>query len=131
MTPGVISKLLRRRKAAEKRQKPRAGKRAKSAAKAGKGEKFAGPPVLVGPVISEKATRLSAQRCYVFAVRPRATKKAIAQAVAQHYGVRVEKVRKAGLPRKPRRRGPWRGYTPRRARAYVTLAEGESIDLAP
>jgi large subunit ribosomal protein L23 len=109
-----------------------AGKaRARKATRAKKGKKFSGPPVLVGPIISEKATQLSAQRCYVFAVRPGASKKAIAQAVAQHYGVRVEKVRKVKLPRKPRRRGFWRGYAPARTRAYVTLAEGDSIDVAP
>lgn len=87
------------------------------------------------PVPSEKAYALSLQNTYVFTVPLTANKQQIAQAVETQYGVTVTGVKsliqngKAVAFSRGKRGRP--GMTKRRdiKKAYVTLAEGDSIKV--
>jgi large subunit ribosomal protein L23 len=85
---------------------------------------------ILAPVITEKATYLSEQNKVVFRVAKDATKDEIADAVEQLFKVKVVKVNTLNVKGKTKR---WRGYPGRRSdikKAIVTLAEGQSIDVA-
>ncbi len=85
---------------------------------------------ILSPVITEKATYLSEQNKVVFRVAMDATKDEIADAVEQLFKVKVTKVNTLIAKGKTKR---WRGRPGRRSdvkKAIVTLAEGQSIDVA-
>ena len=85
---------------------------------------------ILAPVITEKATYLSEQNKVVFQVAKHATKDEIAQAVEELFKVTVTKVNTLIVKGKTKR---FRGVLGRRSdvkRAIVTLAEGQSIDVA-
>lgn len=87
--------------------------------------------IIIRPILTEKALRLSESRKYVFEVAPKATKPQIRRAVEELFGVRVQKVNLMWVKPKPRRFF-WRGRpgkTKRWKKAVVTLAEGESLDI--
>lgn len=93
--------------------------------------------ILVRPLVTEKMTRLEAQRKYAFEVHPQANKHEIKAAVEDQFDVQVLKVatqnrqgkakgmsiRSGGRAIRTRgRRAHWK-------RAIVTLAEGQKIDF--
>lgn len=86
--------------------------------------------VLRAPHISEKSARLQElSNQYVFEVSPEATKADVKAAVEQLFAVKVEAVNVVNVKGKQKtfrfqqgRRGGWR-------KAYVRLAEGQSIDV--
>ncbi len=85
--------------------------------------------VIRKPLITEKATRASEGNCVVFAVAPSATKPAIKEAVEAIFGVRVKAVNTLIAKGKEKR---FRGRPGRRndvKKAYVTLEEGNTIDV--
>lgn len=85
---------------------------------------------IVAPVITEKATYLSEQNKVVFRVSKDATKAEIADAIQELFKVTVVKVNTLVVKGKTKR---WRGRAGRRSdvkKAIVTLAEGQSIDVA-
>ena len=85
---------------------------------------------ILAPVITEKATYLSEQNKVVFRVAQDATKDEIAEAVQELFKVTVVKVNTMNVKGKTKR---WRGRLGRRSdvkKAIVTLAEGQSIDVA-
>ncbi len=81
--------------------------------------------------LSEKATLLTeTNNEYVFKVDPRANKLEIKQAVEKLFGKKVEKVRTANYSgKKKRQRTANFGRTAHWKKAFVKLAEGETIDL--
>ncbi len=87
------------------------------------------------PRVSEKAYGLSKDRnVYVFDVDPRASKTAIARAVEQEFGVTVETVNTQIAKGKQKRMFTKRGRATQGKRkdvkrAYVTVAEGDSIPV--
>lgn len=86
--------------------------------------------VLVAPVITEKATLVSEQNKVVFKVADCATKTEIKESVEKLFGVKVTKVNTVTLHAKTRR---FRGIAGKKGgyrKAIVTLAEGQSINLA-
>jgi len=85
--------------------------------------------VLVKPLISEKATFLSGENKYVFEVTINSTKKEVAQAVKDVYGVNPIKVNIIKVLGTARRYGKVSGRTKNRKKAIVTLSEGESLQL--
>lgn len=91
--------------------------------------------ILVTPRATEKAYGLSAKNVYVFNVPTSANKDQIAKAVAEQYDVTVANVATAVQSGKAVRysRGKHRypGSTSRKdtKKAYVTLAEGSSIQM--
>ena len=86
--------------------------------------------VILVPMITEKATYLSEQNKVVFKVAQDSTKDEIAEAVEQLFKVKVIKVNTLNVKGKTKM---WRGRRGRRPdikKAIVTLAEGQSIDVA-
>ena len=85
---------------------------------------------ILSPIITEKATYLSEQNKVVFQVAKDATKAEIADAIQELFKVQVVKVNTLVVKGKTKR---WRGRPGRRndvKKAIVTLAEGQSIDVA-
>ena len=85
---------------------------------------------ILAPVITEKATYLSDQNKVVFRVAKDATKAEIADAIQELFKVTVVKVNTLVVKGKTKR---WRGRLGQRSdvkKAIVTLAEGQSIDVA-
>lgn len=85
--------------------------------------------VIVGPVITEKATRASEHGQVVFKVRLDADKAEIKDAVQNIFGVQVVSVNTLVQKGKAKR---FRGRPGKRndvKKAYVRLAEGQSIDV--
>ena len=85
--------------------------------------------VIVGPVITEKATALSEQNKVVFKVAKTATKPQIKAAVEKLFEVKVESVNTLVRKGKVKR---FKGTVGRQSdvkKAIVTLAEGQSIDV--
>jgi large subunit ribosomal protein L23 len=87
--------------------------------------------VIIRPVVSEKSYGLLDQNVYTFVVHPEASKPEIHDAVESIFGVRVLKVNtlnRNGKRKRNRRTGTW-GSRPDQKRAFVTLADGDRIDL--
>jgi large subunit ribosomal protein L23 len=85
---------------------------------------------VLAPVITEKATLLSEQNKVVFRVAMDATKDEIAAAIEALFKVNVTKVNTLIVKGKTKR---FRGIKGRRSdvkKAIVTLAPGQSIDIA-
>ena len=87
--------------------------------------------VIIEPVVSEKSYALLEDGVYTFRVHPSASKPEIRDAVQKIFGVTVTNVNtlnRDGKRRRNRRTGTW-GKRPDSKRAFVTLAEGDSIEL--
>jgi large subunit ribosomal protein L23 len=86
--------------------------------------------VILSPVITEKSTLLSEHNQVVFRVAPTANKSEIKAAVEKLFGVKVTAVNTLNVKGKVKR---FRGRLGKRndvKKAIVTLAEGQSIDVA-
>jgi large subunit ribosomal protein L23 len=85
--------------------------------------------VIRRPVVTEKSTRASEANAVVFEVAKSATKPLIKEAVETLFNVKVKAVNTVRTPGKVKR---FRGQLGRRAetkKAYVTLEEGNMIDV--
>lgn len=85
--------------------------------------------VLRRPVITEKNTRLNAERQYMFVVDRRANKTQVKQAVETAYNVKVSAVNTLNSPAKVRRRGKVYGERSGYKKAFVTLEPGNAIEF--
>jgi large subunit ribosomal protein L23 len=90
--------------------------------------------VLIRPVLTEKANAQQEKlRRYAFKVNRKANKLEIKKAVESFYGVSVTGVNTTVSPAKNKSRftkaGVISGRKPSYKKAYVTLAEGDTIDL--
>ncbi|MEN8721468.1 MAG: 50S ribosomal protein L23 [Alphaproteobacteria bacterium] len=86
--------------------------------------------VIKSPVITEKSTMASEHNQVVFKVSDDATKVEIKKAVEELFNVKVEAVNTVRVKGKVKR---FRGVVGKRAdvkKAYVTLAEGETLDVS-
>lgn len=86
--------------------------------------------VIERPVVTEKSTAASEQGKVVFRIRPGYGKQDVKKAVEALFGVQVVKVNTIKLPGKAKK---FRGRPGQRSdvrKAIVTLAAGQSIDLA-
>jgi large subunit ribosomal protein L23 len=82
------------------------------------------------PLVTEKGTLVGeVSNQVVFRVHPKANKVEIRQAVEQMFQVKVEAVRTSRQLGKVRRVGRSSGRRADWKKAYVTLAEGHSIDF--
>jgi large subunit ribosomal protein L23 len=86
--------------------------------------------IIRSPVITEKATMLSDKNQTVFRVAIDATKPEIKSAVEGLFGVKVLSVNTLVLKGKTKRFKGRPGVRSDVKKAYVTLAEGQSIDLS-
>ena len=85
--------------------------------------------VIVSPVITEKATNITAARQYTFRVAKAATKPSIKSAVESLFNVKVEAVNTHNRRGKTKRFKGKVGFRSDVKFAIVTLAEGNSIDM--
>lgn len=90
--------------------------------------------IQIQPIISEKATQVTERvGHYTFRVSPDANKFQIKDLVEKLYGVKVMKVNTANVRSKNKSRwtksGLLRGKTAAWKKAYVTVAEGQTIDF--
>jgi large subunit ribosomal protein L23 len=90
--------------------------------------------VLIKPILTEKANNQQEKlRRYAFRVNRKANKLEIKKAVEDMYGVAVEDINTVIVPAKSKTRftkaGYIKGAKPSYKKAYVTVAEGETIDL--
>jgi large subunit ribosomal protein L23 len=87
--------------------------------------------ILLSPHVSEKCSQAAGvHRLYGFKVAKDATKPEIKQAVEQLFSVKVRSVRVTNVKSKPARFGKIRGRHSAWKKAYVTLTQGQEIDLA-
>lgn len=90
--------------------------------------------ILIKPILTEKANAQQDKlRRYAFKVAKKANKLEIKKAIETFYGVTVTNVNTAVVPGKNKSRftkaGVISGRKPSYKKAYVTVAEGENIDL--
>lgn len=82
------------------------------------------------PRITEKAALIGAQgNTVVFEVHPQASKLEIKSAVEKIFEVKVKSIRTLNYKGKLRRVRQSIGYQPRWKKAYVSLREGNTIDV--
>jgi large subunit ribosomal protein L23 len=87
--------------------------------------------VLISPHVSEKSARIAELgNQYVFRVRTDATKPEIRAAVEFMFEVKVDKVRVVNQAGKSKRFGRSEGRRSDWKKAYVRLAEGQTIEMA-
>jgi large subunit ribosomal protein L23 len=85
---------------------------------------------LVRPIVTEKSTSgLGNPRTYAFEVSLAAGKHDVARAIESFYGVSVDTVRTLIVRGKTKRSGRFVGKRGGWKKAYVTLAEGHSLNL--
>ena len=90
--------------------------------------------IIQKPVVTEKSTSLKENfNRYVFRVDVKANKRQIKKAVEELFEVKVKDVRTAVIRGKRsvvmNRKGRSEGYRPNWKKAYVTLADGNTIDI--
>lgn len=87
--------------------------------------------IIIAPVITEKASIVTSDgKTYVFKVNKNANKFQIKDAVEKAFKVKVVKVNTANTKPKQKRVGRYTGQTRTYKKAYVTLADGDKIELA-
>lgn len=89
---------------------------------------------MIKPVVTEKATKLTEKLSrYTFSVSPEANKYQIKDLVEKLYGVKVVSVNTSVVRAKNKSRwtksGLLRGKTTAWKKAFVTVAEGQTIDF--
>lgn len=89
---------------------------------------------MIRPIVTEKATKLTEQlNRYTFRVSPEANRCQIKELVEKQYGVKVVKVNTAVVRGKNKSRwtksGLLRGKTAGWKKAYVSIADGQTIDF--
>ena len=87
--------------------------------------------VIVSPVITEKATMAAEANQVVFSVSRDASKPEIKRAVEQLFGVKVTAVNTVLRKGKVKRFRGHLGKQGDKKLAFVTLADGQSIDVTP
>lgn len=90
--------------------------------------------IIQKPIITEKgATLKESSNRYIFQVDVKANKRQIKKAVEELFNVKVLDVRTAIYRGKRaivmNRKGRFEGYKPNWKKAFVTIAEGETIDI--
>jgi large subunit ribosomal protein L23 len=86
--------------------------------------------VIKSPVITEKSMAKTAEgNKVVFWVEPNANKREIKTAVEKVFNVKVLDVNTQRVPGKVKRLGKFSGKRPTRKKAYITLKEGDRIEM--
>jgi large subunit ribosomal protein L23 len=86
--------------------------------------------VIKSPVITEKSMAKTAEgNKVVFWVDPDANKVEIRTAVEKVFNVKVLDVNTQRVPGKVKRLGKFSGKRPTRKKAYITLKEGDKIEM--
>ena len=86
--------------------------------------------VVISPLVTEKGT-IAGEKSnqVVFRIRPNASKAQIRDVIEDLFKVTVVKIRTANFLGKQRRRGRTLGRRPNWKKAYITLKEGDRIEI--
>ena len=95
------------------------------------GDKMEMRNILVRPLVTEKSTSdvHDDNNTYVFEVGLKANKADIKSAIEQYFNVSVESVRTLIVRGKEKRFGRYMGKRSNWKKAYIRLADGDSIDI--
>ena len=85
--------------------------------------------IIIAPVITEKSAHQAEQNVYTFKVASNANKTEIKKAIEAAFGVKVEKVNTLNTKAKSKRVGRYTGKTQTYKKAYITLADGDKIEI--
>ena len=85
--------------------------------------------IIIAPVITEKSAHQAEQNVYTFKVASSANKIEIKKAIEAAFGVKVEKVNTLNTKAKSKRVGRYTGKTQTYKKAFITLADGEKIEI--
>ena len=86
--------------------------------------------VVISPLVTEKGTIVGEKsNQVVFRIRPGTSKDKIRSVIEDLFKVSVVKVRTANFLGKERRRGRTSGRRPNWKKAYITLKEGDRIEI--
>lgn len=85
--------------------------------------------IIIAPVITEKAAVQAEANVYTFKVSADANKIEIKKAIEEAFGVKVVKVNTLNTKSKAKRVGRYTGKTKTYKKAFITLADGEKIEL--
>lgn len=85
--------------------------------------------IIIAPVITEKSANQAEKNVYTFKVAESANKIEIKKAIETAFGVKVEKVNTLNTKAKAKRVGRYTGKTKTYKKAFVTLKDGEKIEL--
>lgn len=86
--------------------------------------------IIIAPVITEKASIVAGDgKTYVFKVNKDANKFQIKDAVEKAFNVKVAKITTLNTKAKNKRVGRYTGKTKTYKKAYVTLVDGDKIEL--
>ncbi len=86
--------------------------------------------VIVRPLLTEKSSNAQADNVYTFQIAPKVNKIQVRQAVESIWNVKVKAVRTMNCKGEERRNRFGRFKTKTKRKAYVTLKEGYSIEIA-
>ncbi|MDR1057568.1 MAG: 50S ribosomal protein L23 [Coxiellaceae bacterium] len=85
--------------------------------------------VIIAPCVSEKSAKVQMDRQYIFRVNKKATKNEVASAMRLLFSVDIEAVRICNVKGEKRSFKNIIGYLPNWKKAYVTVKEGQTINL--
>lgn len=86
--------------------------------------------IIIGPVITEKAAVVSGNgKTYVFKVNKKANKYQIKDAIEKAFNVKVVKINTLNTKAKDKRVGRYTGKTQTYKKAYITVRDGDVIEL--
>ena len=85
--------------------------------------------VILRPVITEQSMYDIDDNKYTFEVATKANKTQVKQAIEELFNVDVKNVNIMNVRGKLKRMGKFAGYTRKRRKAIVTIAEGQSIEI--
>ena len=85
--------------------------------------------IIIAPIITEKSASLEQKGTYVFKVDNKANKTEIKQAIEKIFGVKVVNVTTLNVHPKKKRVGRYTGMSNKYKKAYVKLAEGNTINI--
>lgn len=85
--------------------------------------------IIIRPIITEQSMSEMDENKYTFEVDTRANKTQVKQAIEEIFEVKVEKVNILNVRGKLKRMGRFSGYTRKRRKAIVKVAEGQSIEI--
>lgn len=85
--------------------------------------------VIIRPIITEESMLKMDENKYTFEVAVKANKTEVKQAIEKLFNVDVKNVNIMNVRGKLKRMGRFAGYTRKRRKAIVTIAEGQSIEI--
>ena len=85
--------------------------------------------IIIAPVITEKAAAQAEKNVYTFKVAESANKVEIKKAIESAFGVKVVKINTLNTKAKDKRVGRYTGKTNTYKKAFITLADGDKIEL--